>query len=299
MQGSYNGYALDVGSLKFKNLNKDIDKHRSFVCRINPTPAVLDNTPITTRYFRVRARYNYLLENSVQVNVESAPVKTALTGQEALIKAASEFRSRKDVYVTTNINPDYVMAIAYVESGLRHCCQESGKTSFKTCVKSDEMKCPPDRIINSGTSVGIMQIRYDTAKAKKDVDDRAGRVCANNQNVYDFECNINLGIDILNEKYKSYQNGCKNSAEYKNYPNIKIACDNCISNDGIHYDSYTGADAAARGYNGWGCDARYDKGYVKKIQNAYAKIKNGITVDESIQSLFSSREGEGMVPDIS
>ncbi len=73
----YNAYSLNVGSKQFKDLNKDIDKSRSFVCRFEPSSAVLDNSPITTRYFRVRARYNYLLENSVTVNVESVPV-TAL-----------------------------------------------------------------------------------------------------------------------------------------------------------------------------------------------------------------------------
>jgi hypothetical protein len=70
----YEGYALDVENLQYKNEYRDIDsdRHRTFVCRIKPTTQVLDNTPITTRYFRVRARYNYLLENSVKVTIEQA-----------------------------------------------------------------------------------------------------------------------------------------------------------------------------------------------------------------------------------
>ncbi len=298
LQGSYKGYALDVSSAKFKALSRDVDKHRSFVCRINPTQAVLDETPITTRYFRARARYVYLLENLVQVNVEAAPIKATLTGPETLRNIVSNYRSKKDVYVTANIKEDYVMALAYIESGLRHCCQEAGKTSFKTCVKSDEMKCPSNRIINSGTSVGIMQIRYDTERVKNDVNDRIKRgVCEEGQNVYDYECNVNLGMDILIEKYRSYRNGCKSSAEYISYSNIKKACDECVSSDKVSYDSYKEADAAARGYNGWGCDKRFDRDYVRKVQSAYQKIKDGVIVDETIQNLFSSREGEGMVPD--
>lgn len=77
VKGQYKGYALDVGSLDFRDLNKDIDKHRSFVCRFDPSPEVLDDTPITTRYFRVRARYNYVVENSVTVNVEQPPAGIA------------------------------------------------------------------------------------------------------------------------------------------------------------------------------------------------------------------------------
>jgi len=73
-QGKYNAYSLDVGSIEFKDLNKDIDKHRSFVCRFTPSQSILDDTPITTRYFRARARYNYAAENSVTVNVEQLPV---------------------------------------------------------------------------------------------------------------------------------------------------------------------------------------------------------------------------------
>ncbi|MBI2657891.1 glucosaminidase domain-containing protein [Candidatus Woesearchaeota archaeon] len=77
VKGQYKGYALDIGSLDFRDLNKDIDKHRSFVCRFDPSPEVLGDTPITTRYFRVRARYNYVVENSVTVNVEQPPAGVA------------------------------------------------------------------------------------------------------------------------------------------------------------------------------------------------------------------------------
>jgi len=72
LQGDYHAYALDVDHSDFKDLNKDIDRARSFRCRFEPSPEVLDNTPITTRYFRVRAKYNYLLENRVQVPVEKS-----------------------------------------------------------------------------------------------------------------------------------------------------------------------------------------------------------------------------------
>lgn len=295
----YKAYALEVNSLEFKDLNKDIDKHRSFQCRFDPSTSVLDNTPITTRYFRVRARYNYLLENSVQVNVEVPVTPQGETAPESLIRTALDFKSRYG----GGIDPDLIMALAYVESGLRHCCREAGKTGSGTCTGSDQKKCPENRIINSGTSIGIMQVRYyskDPALQKKiqdEVDERVKRLCENGDTIFDFDCNVKVGLDILAEKYSSYKNGCKEASEYKS-PNIKSACDTCLSSKGIRYDSYKGAYAALRGYNGWGCDSRFDKDYVEKVNNALEKIKNGKIVDETgIRNLFSSRTGEGMVYD--
>ncbi|MBI4176731.1 MAG: transglycosylase SLT domain-containing protein, partial [Candidatus Aenigmarchaeota archaeon] len=69
----YKAYALNIKNIKIRDQNKDIDKFLTFTCRILPTPEALDNTPLTARYFRVRAKYNYFLENSIQVVVEATP----------------------------------------------------------------------------------------------------------------------------------------------------------------------------------------------------------------------------------
>lgn len=80
--GSYNGYALDTSSELFQGegLYKNIDRYRTFGCRfLAEREALLDDTPITTRNFRVRARYDYLLENHIQVRVERPKVDTTPT----------------------------------------------------------------------------------------------------------------------------------------------------------------------------------------------------------------------------
>ena len=125
----YNGYALDVGSLKFKDLNKDIDKHRSFVCRFDPSPSVLDQTPITTRYFRVRARYNYLLENSVTVNIEKpvTPVAIPTIPYDFDIRPYEEFRIPPTIYPGYPSNTDidqYFRSKGSVLEGIGQCIKD-------------------------------------------------------------------------------------------------------------------------------------------------------------------------------
>ncbi len=303
-QGKYKGYALDVGSLQFKDLNKDIDKHRSFVCRFDSSTAVLDNTPITTRYFRVRARYNYLLENSIPINVVSLPAGIPSSSQKSLYDNAVAFSQPGSKVYFTGLTPDLIAAIAHVETGQRHCCQEAGKTSAKTCLKSEEKKCPREKTITSGTSYGIMQVRYDTAKVQKEVNALVTEHCSSGETIFDFDCNQKVGMAILKKKYDAFKDGCKETREYKSgdkvtYKTLIDGCENGITSTGVRYDSYRRVEAAVRGYNGWGRDSRFDVNYVDKVKSALEKIKNGQIIDATgAQALFSSREGEGMAGEI-
>ena len=309
-QGDYKGYALDVSSIEFRDLNKDIDrydKHRSFQCRFSPSTSVLDTTPITTRYFRVRARYNYLLENTVSVNVEDSPVSKS-TIQDSAYKAFTEANKYGVDIWKGYTNADLAMAIAYVESGLRHCCQLPYNPAG-SCKPSSEKRCtkssPRTRIIDSKTSIGIMGIRYDTPNAQEYANSKLS-LCESGQDIYEIECNAKVGMAILMDKYNSYKNGCRKSSEYTSYQNIKKYCDTCktvaqYGTDGktaIRYDTYIGGEAAVRAYNGWGCDSRYDRDYVEKVRQALQGIKDGRIVYEiSIKNLFGSRTGQGMVDD--
>ena len=299
LKGKYKGYALDVGSIEFKDLNKDIDKHRSFRCRFDASQKVLDQNPVTTRYFRVRARYNYLLENSVSVSVES-PRAGTLPAQETLYKAATDSIRFVETPFFTGFDPDLIIALATVESRAKHCCQEGYKGAGSTCYRSDLKKCPPERTITSGTSYGIMQIRYDKQTVRDEVDKRVKRLCPD-QTIFDIECNVKVGIDILNEKRMEFENGCKESNTYKTgdrkkYVTFFNACDNCKSTDGTPYYEYKGMRAALRGYNGWGCDSRFDRGYVEKVEKVLKQVKEGIVDDATLISVLP-RQGKGMIYD--
>jgi len=74
----YNGYALDqseIDKLKEKIYSdEDAERFQRFNCKINPKPSeVLDNNPITTKFFRVKVRYDYRLESPVTVNIVEVP----------------------------------------------------------------------------------------------------------------------------------------------------------------------------------------------------------------------------------
>jgi hypothetical protein len=299
-QGRYTGYALDVDSIEFKDLNKDIDKHRSFKCRFNPTNAVLEDIPISTRYFRVRARYNYLIENSASVQIEKSPVQSRIDGDV--------FRTALDNYPISQLGNfedvdsiDLVMAIAYVESGIRHCCLQAGRTTGRTCDESGDLDCPPNRIIASESSKGMMQIQYNRQDVIEEVNERERRLCSG-KTIFNRDCNLLVGLDILNEKLRIFGNGCEaaiqnNDWTASTHPTVTNACNNGRTSDGATtFKSYRGLDAALRGYNGWGyANGRSDHDYVNRVRSALGKIQNGIIVDEDgIREFFASRTGPGM-----
>ena len=298
----YNAYALDVGSKQFKDLNKDIDKSRSFVCRFEPSSAVLDNSPITTRYFRVRARYNYLLENSVIVNVESLPVGVINTVPDSVVKTASEIRSGGPLWFD-GFSQELIAAIASVESRFRHCCQDATKNRAGNCVDSGKKECSFGELITSGSSYGIMQIKYNTDESKKWVDSLSRQYCGkdssgNDIKINNYDCNVKVGIAILKSKYDQFRYGCKATNEYKSRDIVKYktfidGCEKGISSAGVRYDSYRDYQAAIRGYNGWGRDSRFDVNYVEKVLNAMKTVKGTEIINPSTLVTIT-REGEGM-----
>ena len=80
----YIGWALDLEDIKVGEL-EDFEKAKAFRCRFEPDPEkVLGNAPITTKHFRVKARYDYVVEKRVTVNVKEVPkdVKDIPEGQE-------------------------------------------------------------------------------------------------------------------------------------------------------------------------------------------------------------------------
>ncbi|MBI2124409.1 DMT family transporter, partial [Candidatus Pacearchaeota archaeon] len=127
----YNAYYLtDIKTDRASYTDIGADRHRTFFCRINPLRGVLDKTPITTRYFRVRARYDYFLENTVEVNIE--PYIGSLGSVGELI----------DNYaVPLGMEKSLVLALMVVESSMRHC-------------KNGGRECSPDQVIASRDSSG-------------------------------------------------------------------------------------------------------------------------------------------------
>ena len=202
----YTGYVLDVDSIKFRDLNKDIDKHRSFVCRFEPSKAVLDATPITTRYFRVRARYNYLLENPVSVNVEQALVAPVPIEVE---RRAPEFVAEipDEKYAEVFYNRANANEVKYSPIAFEIAKKYGVDYLFVKSIIQRESNWNPSAVGDGGDSFGIMQISTSLASALN---------CDTNYKT-DQRANIECGVrkikDLMDaQKNKNLKPGLRNIA---------------------------------------------------------------------------------------
>ena len=246
----YNGYELDISQIKTRDEFKDIDRYKEFTCRIilDPDKSVLENIGITTKFIRVKARYDYFLEKPIEVLIEQSPQKTSQYVDNSLKEVSDVIGTGKTMQLvpedpSSQIPIEKIKALIYIESGGKHCCKESGKNRAG-CTPSDDKSCGEDRVLTSwdGSSVGIMQINrnYHTGLPSK--------VCKNGQTLYDRECNIRVGLELLKERYKYYKNGA-------DARDPKILATYCPPSEPSHnqYKDYRGFDAVLRSYNGWSC----------------------------------------------
>jgi hypothetical protein len=75
VEGNYKGYSLNLEKLELKGGKKDPEKFKLFRCRFQPDAnIVLGNAPIATKFFRVKARYNYKIEEDVSVKITDPSV---------------------------------------------------------------------------------------------------------------------------------------------------------------------------------------------------------------------------------
>ncbi len=70
---AYNGYRLaetEINKFDERMLkDEDVERFRRFNCKITPDVRVLGNTPITTKYFRVKVKYDYRVEKPITVKI--------------------------------------------------------------------------------------------------------------------------------------------------------------------------------------------------------------------------------------
>ncbi|MBU90481.1 hypothetical protein CMO94_02970 [Candidatus Woesearchaeota archaeon] len=62
----YSGHSLVLSDPRVKDDLKDFERFKFFRCKFDPSK-VLENTPITTKFFRVKAKYDYTVEEPVTV----------------------------------------------------------------------------------------------------------------------------------------------------------------------------------------------------------------------------------------
>ncbi len=253
----YKGYALDVGSLQFKDLNKDIDKYRSFQCRFNPSPDVLDKTPITTRYFRARARYNYLLENSVTVTINQAPVIV----NESLIQPGFNTQISEEKYKEVYVNRLNTNEVQFSHIVLEAAKKYNVDYLFVKAIIQTESNWNPTDVGDGGDSSGLMQLSASAASG-----------CNT-----DYRTNPNSNIDCGVRYIRSLIDIEKNKNIASDIRNIAAAynCGPKALNPDTNYELFW-----KNPDNCWTKDRKTNsREYVNKVMSFYNNLKNQLKID--------------------
>jgi hypothetical protein len=286
----YSAYSLDMESLeKGIRLDKDYEKFQFFSCRFNAKPSgeegVLGNTPITTKSFRVKLRYDYTVEKPITVKIEKDPSEARSTklGGVTVIPSSVVGKRVIELASASKVDPLTVFALASQESSLTHCCKAAGQNKVGFCTKSDDASCELNRLISSGSSYGIMQLN-----SKHCAWFNPEQVCTRNSisGLTCFGGYKDRGSGGWKEECDIFENaGCEPGQDAKHLDcNVKIGLAymehlKVIKGDGPKTytcggvsKTYSGWDKVLRYYNGWACKGA-DLTYVEKINAIKSQIK--------------------------
>lgn len=249
-KSSYNAYALDIEKFKQDDRLKDIDRNKKFECRIFPHPNALDNAPITTRYFRARARYNYTLENSVIVNVKEAP-------KEFVGPVNSEFKPdiQKDFYFSRrNANELALSETVYSKARIHNV----DYLFVKAIIQTENEPWDSNARGDGGKSFGLMQVHEDTV-ALIPCDPK-------------YKTNVSLNIDCGVRYIQSLMNVQKEKRLIAGPENLAAGY-NC-GEGGMHYSTEPGYENKPVWQTPNGCIAPTTRTteYVKRFKSNYDKL---------------------------
>ena len=299
---TYNGYKIDVNAEQWLVLDifKDIDRYRSFSCRLTVASkgddSVLGNTPLTVKYFRAKARYNYTLSKDIDVQIQSKlkPGTAVKVSEKIDISTLVPRNIGEKIKIITNQiitsypigfdKVDMALALAWTESSHRHCCEGATGSS---CKGTEEDSCAEGKLISSGSSFGVMQLNKEVhcqwfnpgdmcegSTAKGGVDySNYGCKPDYTQAMADGECKIYYeagcgGKDATNVDCNIKLSLTLLKNHYQQYrggiPANIITCKDQETK--TKYLGYTGWDAALRAYNGMGCPDGASKNYVETVK---------------------------------
>lgn len=139
-ESKFNAYSLDLDDKTQVQSFTSLARFKSISCQAKITDNILGNTPLTIKYFKALARYNYLIKKDVELRVEKDPFAAA---KEALDKRMEELpleyiipadekiltkiQSDYGSIINVNPNPELVMAVIKQESsGNPYAVSETG-----------------------------------------------------------------------------------------------------------------------------------------------------------------------------
>lgn len=240
----YSGYQLDTQFIKKlpverrKTVYEDIGRFTQFGCRLTLTPDVLEEgVGITRKYIRVRAKYNYLLENTYSVSVEAIPTPTELDYEP--FEDAPEypkFKRPQTDFIPSNIDLDgYFRSKNSELAGIGQCLRDTEKEkNVPILVILSIANLESDKSGGQWSTLsGLAQVNYNLFGIK----------CSTNyiNNICTFtdkrECCKGWSktkADIIYEPnapnvYKAYKNNCESIRDFAKLiaenPRYKIAMD--------------------------------------------------------------------------
>lgn len=289
----YKGYMVDIDKMNknLKDIFKDIDRFRSFSCRVTVESDVLGQNPISVRYFRTKARYNYKLSEDIPIVIQKDPTEETPDGKKIDDKGVVELKAYvpgnladkiKDHANTIGVPEDLALGLAWTESRHRHCCQSSSRNTGANCVGTKEVTCDIESLIESydGSSLGIMQLNTKAHCGWFYPD----KICENgfpkeDVEYYKYGCDESKYYKTVSQDCKLYkQANCYGQSATNVDCNIKLGLlylKSLYSTEKKLYECnnkyYKEWDRALRGYIGWGCPDEASINYVETVHDEIDK----------------------------
>lgn len=118
-EGEFNTYRI-FGNDKFVN----IEDFKTIICRFNEVkPSILDPTPVTLRYIKVNVDYDYVIYETIEIDVNEHPKKELEEFNGEVSEEISE----------TDVGRDYK------EKGLCYD-DDTGRARFDECANEDQLR---------------------------------------------------------------------------------------------------------------------------------------------------------------
>ncbi len=254
---AYNGYALDFSKMKAKADDyKDIDRYRTFSCRMLASEEVLENTPLTTRFIRARARYTYVQTKSYPITVEKDDYGSNIYDVDAENTDYGEpyFTTAMplDVYINEPKDAGYANEQKYSPYA-KSLAQQHGVNYFlvKAIIQVETGgKWNPDADAPTSTAFGLMQVIKGTAKGVGCIEGWDNPTDPKPE--WQIDCGIKALKDVIN-----YQ---------KNNPSVAQSFENIIAG----YNQGAGGMKKTDGTTVNGI--AYPDGYVRAVMSHYNKL---------------------------
>jgi soluble lytic murein transglycosylase len=197
----YNSYYLDVS--KNSAALRNIERFKTFTCGVTVLNAqnLLGSSPVSTKYIRAKARYDYSIEKSTTINMKV--IKDPITGTMTTI-GTTYVVPKTDVEVVRKVyNNYYNMPPQPIKTYVDKYKGESDKLSYCLVagIISQESKGNPLAVNSVSQCTGLMQL--SPRGTAQEVATKLN-LNYNYDMLFDPATNINMGTSYISDRLKQY-----------------------------------------------------------------------------------------------